>query len=69
MLNREQGEGKTKMPYNKEIKKVYKKYDGEKYGYICMTCGKTIKNGVNKDGECTACIKNAEKARELFFKK
>lgn len=26
-----------------------------KYGYICMTCGKTIKSGVNKDGECLRC--------------
>lgn len=26
-----------------------------KYGYICMTCGKTIPEGVNKDGECKMC--------------
>ena len=33
-------------------------YDGEKYGYICMNCGETIHNGVNKNGECKKCVKN-----------
>jgi len=33
-----------------------KEYNGEKYGYICITCGKTIKGGVNTDGECAECV-------------
>lgn len=32
-----------------------KKYDGMKYGYICMNCGRTIPYGVNSDGECKFC--------------
>ncbi len=35
---------------------IEEEYDGEKYGYICMTCGKTKPNGVNKDGECPECV-------------
>lgn len=31
-------------------------YDGKLYGYICMNCGQTIHDGVNKDGECKACV-------------
>jgi len=34
-----------------------KQYDGNKYGYICMTCGNSIPYGVNKDGECKLCAK------------
>ena len=39
----------------------------KKYGYICMTCGKTIPKGVNKDGECTKCARN-QRGNTIFGK-
>ena len=44
-----------------------KEWDGEKYGYICMTCGKTISMGVNNDGECPSCVISAEIARAKWL--
>ncbi len=41
--------------------KKMKEENGKKYGYVCMTCGNTIKDGVNSDGECSACVNYAEK--------
>jgi hypothetical protein len=35
----------------------------EKYGYICMNCGKTIPQGVDIDGVCKKCKKREEKER------
>lgn len=34
-----------------------KRFGKGKYGYICMTCGKTQAGGVNKDGECKKCVR------------
>lgn len=43
-------------------------FDGEKYGYICMTCGKTIHEGTNSDGECTACVNYADKQNNKYIR-
>ena len=42
-----------------------KKYS-PRYGYICMTCGKSFANGVNADGECEECEREAEESREAW---
>ena len=50
---------------------VHKNFIGltatKKFHYVCIDCGQTV-NEINKDGECSPCVKATESNREHFEK-
>lgn len=41
---------------------IVKHKKSRKYGVICMSCGRTFRGGVNRDGECGRCSRSGREA-------